>query len=112
MQTCWEIVEAVDNEQRDTKTRLQMLEEVKEADCVVGCNEHWKYLALRTLQRNNCSAKELRNAIKNALINGRGKDRNVIIIGPANCGKTFILKPLCDIFNAFVNPASGTSSFF
>ena len=111
MQTCWEMVEAVDNEQRDTKTRLQILEEVREADCVVGCNEQWKYLALQTLQRNNCSAKELRNAIKNALINGRGKGRNVMIIGPANCGKTFILKPLCDIFNAFANPASGTFSW-
>ncbi len=31
-----------------------------------------------------------------------------MIIGPANCGKTFILRPLCDMFNAFVNPASGT----
>ena len=45
------------------------------------------------------------------MINGRGKGRNVMIIGPANCGKTFILKPLCDIFNAFVNPASGTFSW-
>ena len=109
--TCWEMVEAVDNEQRDTKTRLQILEEVREADCIVGCNEQWKYLALQTLQRNNCSAMELRNAIKNALINGWGKGRNVMIIGPANCGKTFTLKPLCDIFNAFVNPASGTFSW-
>ena len=31
-----------------------------------------------------------------------------MIFGPANCGKTFILRPLCDMFNAFVNPASGT----
>ena len=52
--------------------------------------------------------KEIGNAIKNALINARGKGHNIMIVGPANCGKTFILKPLCDILNAFVNPACGT----
>jgi hypothetical protein len=108
METCWEMVEAVDNEQRERKTRLQILEEAREGECVTGCDEQWKYLALQTLERNNCSAKEFGNTIKNALTNGRGKGRNVMIIGPANCGKTFILRPLCHIFNAFVNPASGT----
>jgi hypothetical protein len=108
METCWEMVEAVDNEQRERKTRLQILEDARQKTCVTGCDERWKYMALQTLERNNCPAKEFGNAIKNALINGRGKGRNVMIIGPANCGKTFILRPLCDIFNAFVNPASGT----
>ena len=31
-----------------------------------------------------------------------------MIIGPANCGKTFILRPLTEIFKCFVSPASGT----
>ena len=97
MQTCWEMVESVDNEQREIKTRLQILEEVREGKCVVGCREQWKYLASQTLERNNCSIKEFGNAIKNALINGQGKGRNIMIVGPANCGKTFVLKPLCDI---------------
>ena len=46
--------------------------------------------------------------VKNALSKGQGKGQNILMTGPANCGKTFILKPLCDIFDAFVNPASGT----
>jgi hypothetical protein len=78
------MLEAVDNEQRERKTRLQILEEAREGECVTGCDEQWKYLALQTLERNNCSAKEFGNTIKNALTNGQGKGRNVMIIGPAN----------------------------
>ena len=41
----------------------------------------------------------------NLLINGRGKHRNIIITGPANCGIQ-LLRRLEDIFQTFSNPAS------
>ena len=44
----------------------------------------------------------------NLLVKGRGKGCNILIVGPANCAKTFWIKPLCTIFNAFANPAKGT----
>ena len=44
-------------------------------------------------------------AIISALEHGHGKGRNILIVGPANCGKTFILKPLQKIFHAFSNPS-------
>lgn len=108
METCWEMVHAVQNEERESKTRLQLLQDARNKGCVPGCEGQWKELALQTLQRNNCSSEEFALAIRNALVDGRGKGRNILIVGPANCGKTFILKPLCDLFDAFVNPASGT----
>ena len=108
MQTCWEMVDAVENEKRQSQSRLQILEEVRKKKCVSGCDGEWKRLASQTLERNNCSKNEFRDAVKNALSKGRGKGRNILITGPAYCGKTFMLKPLCDIFDAFVNPASGT----
>ena len=46
------------------------------------------------------------DCIRNLLISGRRKYRNIIIIGPANCGKTFLLRPLEDIFRTFPNPAN------
>ena len=46
------------------------------------------------------------DCIHNLLINGRGKYRNIIITGPANCGNTFLLRLLEDIFQTFSNPAS------
>ena len=39
---------------------------------------------------------------------GRGKWRNLMIAGPANCGKTFLLLPLTTIFKTFSNPATTT----
>ena len=45
-------------------------------------------------------------AIVDLFVHGRSKYRNIMIVGPANCGKTFILQPLSLIFNCFQNPAS------
>ena len=42
------------------------------------------------------------------LAKGRGKYRNILLKRPANCGKTFILKPLNSIFHTFSNPATTT----
>ena len=43
--------------------------------------------------------------MRNALIKGTQKN-NILIVGPTNCGKAFLLNPLELIFNAFVNPAT------
>ena len=65
-------------------------------------------MAQETLERNNIQAPEIAKAVKVLLLKGRGKHRNLMIVGPANCGKTFMLNPLCSIFNCFENPASTT----
>ena len=62
-----------------------------------------------TLQKDNVPKKEFSTAIVSALEHGRGKGRNILIVGPANCGKTFILKPLQKIFHTFSNRS--TNSF-
>ena len=36
------------------------------------------------------------------------KHHNVLIVGPANCGKTFLLKPLKVMYHTFCNPAIGS----
>ena len=36
---------------------------------------------------------------------GRGKLQDILIIGPANCGKTSLLKPISLVYRSFVNPA-------
>ena len=37
---------------------------------------------------------------------GRGKYRNILLTGPANCGKTFILNLLNVVYKTFSNPTS------
>ena len=44
-----------------------------------------------------------------ALETGREKNNNILIHGPADCGKTFILSPICDLLpEVFLNPANST----
>ena len=45
-------------------------------------------------------------AVRDLLEKGRGKFRNIMIVGPANCAKTFILAPIQRIFKTFSNPAN------
>ena len=58
---------------------------------------------------NNCvSLQVFHDAVCDLLMKGRGKYRNIMITGNANCGKTFLLNPLTHIYNTFCNPASGS----
>ena len=47
-------------------------------------------------------------AVKDLLEKGRGKFRNILIKGPANTGKTFLLNPLNVVYRSFSNPATST----
>ena len=77
--------------------------------CVENCNGDWLACALEVLNKNNVAVQSFAKSVRELLKRGRGKYRNLMIIGPANCGKTFLLNPLSVIFNCFQNPA--TTSF-
>ena len=109
IQTTWDMEEAGDIVHRRKTPRLEILKAMQSFPCVEGCEGQWLTCAKETLHRNNIELPAFANAMITALEKGRGKNRNVLIIGPANCGKTFMLKPLSDIYNAFSNPS--TNSF-
>ena len=46
------------------------------------------------------------------LVNGRGKHRNIFIVGPADCAKTSVLAPLQKISNTFSKPAGSWQQIF
>ena len=60
------------------------------------------------LECNNSCVKEFSLAVINLLLRRRGKGHIILIVGTANCAKTFLIKPLSTIFNAFINPAKAT----
>ena len=60
----------------------------------------------RVLQLNSIKPFVFTDATKDFLAHGRDKFRYVMIVDPANCGKTFLLKPLGIIFRAVINPAN------
>ena len=72
------------------------------------CEGQWIKCALELLEKNRIERKEFSCAIMDLLEKGRGKGRNVLLTGPANCGKTFLLNPLTHIFDAFCNPVTGS----
>lgn len=106
--TTWEIENAQEKLQRVQCSRLDLLNEAKNGACVENCNGQWMTCALEVLQRNGVSREFFANTVHELLVKGRGKYRNIMIIGPANCGKTFILNPLTSIYNTFCNPATGS----
>ena len=78
------------------------------SDCVEDCSGQWLQYAKEVLLLNGIDTFQFVTIIKDLLIHGRGKNRNLIITGPANCAKTFMLKPLRLIFGdkIFENPAN------
>ena len=45
--------------------------------------------AIETLSNNNINIENFKPAIRQALQMGHRKRSNIMLIGPANCGKTF-----------------------
>ena len=89
------------------KPRVELLQEcaADEGSCV--CNGVWLVLALDLLEKNNIPFREVAGKFYDAIKGGRRKDKNILIIGESNCGKTFLLEPLKEVFEkTFNKPAS------
>lgn len=87
---------------------MEILEEFLQEECVSACNCKKKRLSIAKdiLQRNSFPEADFTEAVRNLLVKSRGKYCNILLKGPADCGKTFILNPLNSIFNTFSNPAT------
>ena len=86
---------------------LAILNEQKECECV--CDGLWIWCAKDILRRNNIPYEDFASALFDCLTKGREKFNNIIIVGPAGCGKTFLLKPLFTMIpNVFASPAGCT----
>ena len=85
---------------------MQVLEKASLSSCLDSCDIEWYICSLDILQKNSTNPYVYADAITDLLMHDRGKFRNVMINGPANCGKTFMLKPLKINYHAFSNPAN------
>ena len=78
-----------------------------EKECI--CNGMWYRCAKEVLTKNNIEHSIFAEAVVECLTKGRQKHVNILLVGPASCAKTFLLKPVVDLFpNVFMNPASST----
>lgn len=102
----WEMEQAEAVQRRKEKSRLDLLGEARDDQCLCTEEGQWETCALEILANNNIPPQLFRECVIQLLVNGRGKYRNVMLTGPANCGKTFLLDPLNSIYYTFTNPAS------
>ena len=104
----WRMQEAPSRIDRANKSRFEVIVETVDKDCVPQCGGEWLVCAKQVLRNNKIHPFVFADALRNLLVKGRGKYRNIFICGPANCGKTFLLEPLLKIFHTFSNPATKT----
>ncbi|XP_033630881.1 uncharacterized protein LOC117292827, partial [Asterias rubens] len=102
----WELEDSEKRLQRAGLSRLEILEKSHLDECI--CKGEWLACAENVLLNNDLCNKSFSKAVTTLLDEGRGKYRNIMITGPANCGKTFLLNPLNKIYNVFTNPATTT----
>ena len=94
----WDMVHAPEILKQLNLTRMEELEAAATANCVTGCNKQWLKYALELLRLNSIDLLFFSDALYNSLRHGRGKFRYVISVGPTHAGKTFMFKPLNQIF--------------
>ncbi|CAB4040019.1 Hypothetical predicted protein, partial [Paramuricea clavata] len=103
--TAWKMEMAATILERLNMLRMSVVETALEENCVDGCDTIWIKCGKEVLRNNKVNAYVFAAAICDLLEKGRGKNRNMIV-GPVNCGKTFLLNPLNQLFQTFTNPAT------
>ena len=104
IENTWKMNNAKASIEREKTTRMEILMNCQSENCVDGCEMVWYECARQVLQLNSINSFVFADAMRDLLARGKGKFRNVLIVGPANCGKTLLLKPLEIIFWAFMDP--------
>ena len=102
----WKMRKASLTLERQKASRMDLIREAVRGDCVPSCYGAWLQCAKEVLINNKVHPILFAHSVRELLVLGRGKYRNVIVVGPTNCGKTFLLKPLELVFKTFSNPAA------
>ena len=90
---------------RSDVIRMDIIRKNSTSECIDNCDGLWFEMAVQVLRNNKVHPYVFAEAFRSLLVKGRGKHRNLMVIGPANCGKTFLFRPLSNLFNVFSNPA-------
>ena len=113
LSSIWMLEDSTHDAKRAEKTLMVLLEEAMLGEHSKdksgrACDGSWLSAALEILSLNNISRDYFSQRVVKALRNGRGKGYNMMICGPTNCAKSFLLMPLERIYNVFFQPSSGS----
>lgn len=104
IQTTWKVQEAPATVEREASCRISLIREAAAKEC--DCNGEWMRCSREILAKNHINAFVFASALRQCFIKGRKKNTNVLLVGPTNCGKSFLLNPVELIFQTFVKPAT------
>ena len=107
----WEIHTAPAVLERENQTRMEVLRTFLQKGCVDNCGGRWLENAKEVLRNNSINLYTFADAIRRCIREGRKKGFNIMLVGPFNCAKSFLLNPLELMYKAFMNPASGKYAF-
>ena len=102
LETCAENV-ALANTQR-----VDIIHSVLQTEaCTCDIKAFWLALAFDICEKNGIDRNMMGRAFYNAIVHGRKKHNNILILGESNCGKTFLVAPLRRVFKkCFSSPAA------
>lgn len=112
--TAWKMADAEKNLERGEKSRMQLLRDAERSphrfdeETQIQCTGEWLPAALEVLQLNGVAVDFWAKAVRTALEKGRGKGRNMMIIGGTNCAKSFMFLPMQHIYDTFNTPAASS----
>ena len=103
----WKINNASSELEREQQSRISILQKHLEQECTAGCDGQWLVCAKQVLQQNGINLYNFASSLRQLLEKGRQKRLNILLIGPTNCGRSFLLNPLEIMYKTFMNPATG-----
>ena len=106
IKTTWRMQEASDLIVQSKTTGMELIQKNVQGSCIDGCNGQWLACAQEVLQNNQVHPIIFAAAMRDLLIKGTGKFRNIMIVGPVNGAETFLLSRLQLIYKTFSNPTN------
>ena len=94
---------------RSNAACIEIIRESIQADCVENCYDVWLRMAEQVLRKKKLHPVVFAEALRNLITKGWGKHRNVMVIGPANCGKPCLFCPMEKLFKVFCYPAEAST---
>ena len=99
---------AKETARRAKLTRMQILEEfARDASCKCPQPGACYQLMKDTLTKNGIDG-WFQKEVCDTLVAGRLKERNLCLLGGTNTGKSYLMKPLLQIYRTYVRPDGGT----
>ena len=87
-------------------SRMEILRPTVVEDCAQQCEGMWLQCAYEVISNSNIHPDVFATTLGDRIEDRSGKFRNIIIIDPANSGKTILLALLQIVFKRFSNLAS------